>query len=220
MLPDTLHLLDRADRRGYASILAHMASSDGDISVEELATFEGRMGNALIAPMSRKDLRLELKRPKPISLAAREMSDESLLLALRDALLLAAADGVFEPREKEIIAMIAKEAGVSESELDRARANFLATESFERESVSGMASKLGHFHVLGGDFRQTPPVIKHADATQLRGIAGLRAAGLEALLEDLVARERERRRFEDALVPAPVETLGGLPPAGALLGRD
>ena len=118
MLPDTLHLLDRADRRGYASILAHMASSDGDISVEELATFEGRLGNALIAPMSRKDLRLELKRPKPISLAAREMSDESLLLALRDALLLAAADGVFEPREKEIITMIAKEAGVSESELD------------------------------------------------------------------------------------------------------
>ena len=37
--------------------------------------------------------------------------------------------------------------------LERARANFLAIESFERESVSGMASKLGHFHVLGGDFR-------------------------------------------------------------------
>jgi hypothetical protein len=95
-----------------------MAASDGNISVEELATFEGRMGNALIAPISRKDLRLELKRPKPISLAAREMSNESLLLALRDALLLAAADGVFEPREKEIIKIIAKEAGVSESELD------------------------------------------------------------------------------------------------------
>lgn len=42
---------------------------------------------------------------------------------------------------------------VSEEELERARANFLATEHFERESVSGMASKLGHFHVLSGDFR-------------------------------------------------------------------
>jgi zinc protease len=42
---------------------------------------------------------------------------------------------------------------VSNEELERARANFLATEHFERESVSGMASKLGHFHVLGGDFR-------------------------------------------------------------------
>lgn len=118
MLPDTLHLLDRSDRRGYASILAHMASTDGDISVEELATFEGRLGNALIAPMNRKDLRLELKRPKPISLAAREMSDESLMLALRDALLLAAADGIFEKREKELIKKIADEAGVSDEELD------------------------------------------------------------------------------------------------------
>ena len=118
MLPDTLHLLDRSDRRGYASILAHMASTDGDISVEELATFEGRLGNALIAPMSRKELRLELKRPKPIALAAREMSEESLMLALRDALLLAAADGVFEAREKELIRKIADEAGVSDEELE------------------------------------------------------------------------------------------------------
>ncbi|MEZ4215929.1 MAG: pitrilysin family protein [Myxococcota bacterium] len=43
---------------------------------------------------------------------------------------------------------------VSLAELERARANFLATESFERESVSGMASKLGHFHVLARDHRR------------------------------------------------------------------
>jgi zinc protease len=42
---------------------------------------------------------------------------------------------------------------VSEEELERARANFLATEHFERESVSGCASKLGSFHVLGGDWQ-------------------------------------------------------------------
>ena len=117
MLPDTLHHLDRADRRGYASLLAHMASSDGEITVEELATFEGRLGNALIAPLSRKDLRLELKRPKPISLAIREMSEESVLLALRDALLLAASDGVYEKREKKIIERIASEAGISDKAL-------------------------------------------------------------------------------------------------------
>ena len=117
MLPDTLHHLDRADRRGYASLLAHMASSDGEITVEELATFEGRLGNALIAPLSRKDLRLELKRPKPISLAIREMSEESVLLALRDALLLAASDGVYEKREKKIIERIASEAGISNKAL-------------------------------------------------------------------------------------------------------
>jgi len=38
-------------------------------------------------------------------------------------------------------------------ELEKARANFLASEHFERESVSGMAGKLGGFHVLGGDHR-------------------------------------------------------------------
>ncbi len=40
---------------------------------------------------------------------------------------------------------------VSERELERARANFLATEHFERESVSGLASKLGSFQLLAGD---------------------------------------------------------------------
>jgi len=42
---------------------------------------------------------------------------------------------------------------VTRDELERARANFLATEHFERESVSGIARKLGSFHVLGGDWR-------------------------------------------------------------------
>jgi zinc protease len=38
-------------------------------------------------------------------------------------------------------------------ELEKARANFLAGEHYERESVGGMAGKLGGFHVLGGDYR-------------------------------------------------------------------
>ncbi len=42
---------------------------------------------------------------------------------------------------------------VDREELERARANFLACEHFERESVSGLASKLGSFHVIGGDWR-------------------------------------------------------------------
>jgi zinc protease len=39
---------------------------------------------------------------------------------------------------------------VSDDELEKARQNFLASEHFERESVSGMASKLGSFHMMGG----------------------------------------------------------------------
>ncbi len=42
---------------------------------------------------------------------------------------------------------------VGADELERARANFLASEHFERETVSGLASKLGNFHLLGGDWR-------------------------------------------------------------------
>lgn len=36
-------------------------------------------------------------------------------------------------------------------ELEKARANFLAVESWERESVSGLARKIGSFHVIAGD---------------------------------------------------------------------
>lgn len=43
---------------------------------------------------------------------------------------------------------------VSAEELERARTNFLALEDFERESVSGIAQKLGGFHHLAGDFRR------------------------------------------------------------------
>jgi zinc protease len=42
---------------------------------------------------------------------------------------------------------------VSEEELEKARANFLAAEHFERESVTGLANKLGSFELLAGDHR-------------------------------------------------------------------
>jgi zinc protease len=42
---------------------------------------------------------------------------------------------------------------VAPDELERARTNFLAVEHFERESVSGLARKLGSFQVLGGDWQ-------------------------------------------------------------------
>jgi zinc protease len=42
---------------------------------------------------------------------------------------------------------------VTRAELERARANFLASEHFERESVSGQASKLGSFELLGAGWQ-------------------------------------------------------------------
>ena len=47
-----------------------------------------------------------------------------------------------------------RSAPVSEAELEKARVNFLAAEHFERESVSGVAAKLGSFHCTGGGLEQ------------------------------------------------------------------
>ena len=43
---------------------------------------------------------------------------------------------------------------VGEDELEKARANFLASQHWERESVSGMARKIGSFHLIAGDHRR------------------------------------------------------------------
>ena len=43
---------------------------------------------------------------------------------------------------------------VTEIEIHRARVNFLASEQFERESVSGVAAKLGSFQAMGGGFER------------------------------------------------------------------
>ncbi len=42
---------------------------------------------------------------------------------------------------------------IDAAELEKARTNFLAAEHFERESVTGIAQKLGGFELLAGDFR-------------------------------------------------------------------
>jgi len=43
---------------------------------------------------------------------------------------------------------------VADDELEKARANFLAGQHWERESVSGLARKIGSFHVIAGDHRR------------------------------------------------------------------
>jgi zinc protease len=65
---------------------------------------------------------------------------------------------------------------VAADELEKARANFLAAEHFERESVTGIAQKLGGFELLAGDF-----------AAEARYLEAVRAATREDLLR--VARE-------------------------------
>jgi zinc protease len=43
-------------------------------------------------------------------------------------------------------------APIGDEELEKARANFVANEHFERESVAGLAAKLGSFEVTGGGY--------------------------------------------------------------------
>jgi zinc protease len=109
---------------------------------------------------------------------------------------------------------------ISEEELERARLNFLTAEHFERESVSGCASKLGGFHVLAGDWQREGAYfdsVRKASADDLlrvartylspeRLTAGLMlpeqeaaASGIsnEAVAEVIeTAATRTRRRFE------------------------
>ncbi|MCP3985751.1 MAG: insulinase family protein [bacterium] len=63
---------------------------------------------------------------------------------------------------------------VSSAELERARANFLASQAWEGESVSGMARKLGSFHLLAGDHRQADrylDAVRTATAQDLQRVA-------------------------------------------------
>jgi len=86
---------------------------------------------------------------------------------------------------------------VGEDELERARANFLATEHFERESVSGIASKLGSFELLGAGWQ-----------TEDEYFETLRGAGRDDLMR--VANEYLSTDQLTAAALVPEQTANGL----------
>ena len=63
MLPDTLHTLPQAERFAYAKLLAHVTRIDDELSIDEMAVFEQRLGTALLSPNQRKEIRGFLKDP-------------------------------------------------------------------------------------------------------------------------------------------------------------
>jgi zinc protease len=91
---------------------------------------------------------------------------------------------------------------VGEDELEKARVNFLASEHFERESVSGMAAKLGTFHVTGGGLA--------AEARYLDTVRGATPADLlraartwwrpEALTVGALLPEEDRTSVDEAVI--------------------
>ena len=54
MLPDTVHKLPREERFAYARLLAYMARIDNELTVDEMAMFEQRLGTALLHPDSER----------------------------------------------------------------------------------------------------------------------------------------------------------------------
>jgi uncharacterized tellurite resistance protein B-like protein len=108
MLPDTLHKLPQSERFAYAKILAYMSQIDNELTIEEMAMFEQRMGTALLSPSQRKEIRVSLKSPPPLSESLSNLSAEGGRLAFRDAVLMCAADGTVDDDEMEALKELAE----------------------------------------------------------------------------------------------------------------
>ncbi len=96
---------------------------------------------------------------------------------------------------------------VPDEELEKARVNFLASEHFERESVAGLAAKIGSFHVTGGGVEVEERYLE----TVRRATPGdlLRVAREYLVPEHLtvgaVAPEADARRLEPDAIRSAVE---------------
>ena len=119
MLPDTIHKLSREERFSYARLLAFMARVDNELNVDEMAMFEQRLGTALLSPNQRELIRQALKPPPPLDECLAGLSEEAGRLALRDAILMAAADGTVDDDEKEVLMEIIAHLGLPEEALER-----------------------------------------------------------------------------------------------------
>ena len=119
MLPDTIHKLSREERFSYARLLAFMTRVDNELTVDEMAMFEQRLGTALLSPKQRELIREALKSPPTLEECLAGLSDEAGRLALRDAILMAAADGNVDDDEKAVLLEIIAHLGLPEEALDK-----------------------------------------------------------------------------------------------------
>ena len=122
MLPDTLHTLPQNERFAYAKLLAFIAKIDNDVTVDEMAMFEQRMGTALLSPNQRAAIRDYLQNPPTLSECLEDLKTSSDgragKLALRDAIMMSAADGTVDEDEFDVLIKIATGLGMEESVVD------------------------------------------------------------------------------------------------------
>ena len=112
MLPDIIHKLPRDERFAYARLLAFMTKVD-------MAMFEQRLGNALLSPKQREMIRLALKNPPSLETCLEGMGEEAGRLALRDSVLMAAADGTVDEDEREVLEEIAAHFGLVDNAVEQ-----------------------------------------------------------------------------------------------------
>ena len=119
MLPDTVHKLPREQRFAYARLLAYMTRIDDELTVDEMAMFEQRLGTALLSPNQRDLIRDTLKNPPSLVECLEELSGEAGRLALRDAVMMAAADGTVDQDERDTLEDISEYLGLKEDAVDQ-----------------------------------------------------------------------------------------------------
>jgi uncharacterized tellurite resistance protein B-like protein len=118
MLPDTVHKLPREERFAYAKLLAFIARIDNELTVDEMAMFEQRLGTALLSPNQRDMIRAALKNPPTLEECLEDLHGEAGRLALRDAVLMAAADGNVDEDERDVLEEISEHLGLKEEAVD------------------------------------------------------------------------------------------------------
>ena len=109
MLPDTVHKLPMNERESWAKVLAFIMRVDGEVDIGEMANFESRLGTALLPPKTRERARQWVKTPPSLREAVDGLGKEGARLAMRDAVLMTAADGEVDDNERKLLDMLAKE---------------------------------------------------------------------------------------------------------------
>ncbi len=118
MLPDAVDMLSPAEKEVYIELLTVLANSDGALVREEMAALEAFMGRVLLKPEVREETRKKLRRPADLEELLAKATEGTLKVALRDSVLLAAADGEYHPAEVVVLERMAEAAGVGMEGLD------------------------------------------------------------------------------------------------------
>ena len=119
MLPDAIDMLSPSQKEVYIELLTIVANSDGALVREEMAALEAFMGRALLKPEVREETRKKLRHTGDLEETLAKATVDTLKVALRDSVLLAAADGEYHPAEVLVLERIADAAGVGIDGLDQ-----------------------------------------------------------------------------------------------------